>query len=89
MNLTAATVFALVVLRCVECKRCSDNPVVYTSYGKVRGSYNASRHGRMFMSFRGIPYAQPPIGQLRFKVKLSHSYSEWLGSVAFAGATTD
>lgn len=25
--------------------------------------------GRMFFSFKGVPYAEPPLGDLRFKVR--------------------
>ncbi len=39
-----------------------DNYIVETSYGKVRGY---SRRG--VIKFKGIPYAAPPIGNLRFK----------------------
>ncbi|CAH0557021.1 unnamed protein product [Brassicogethes aeneus] len=43
------------------------NPIVYTQSGQIIGTYNISRYGRSFASYRGIPYAQPPIGDLRFK----------------------
>jgi len=39
-----------------------NNCIVETSYGKVRGY---SRRG--VIKFKGIPYAAPPIGELRFK----------------------
>lgn len=41
---------------------------VETSYGDVVGSYGFSSCGRRFEAYRGIPYAQPPVGDLRFKV---------------------
>ncbi|GFQ96626.1 esterase FE4 [Trichonephila clavata] len=34
--------------------------------GRILKTYN----GRDFYAFRGIPYATPPIGLLRFKVRL-------------------
>lgn len=36
--------------------------------GQLFGSTLKSRDGRDFMAFQGIPYAEPPIGDLRFKV---------------------
>lgn len=43
-------------------------PFAYTEYGIVSGTVGVSRSGRQFASFKGIPYAQPPTGDLRFKV---------------------
>lgn len=43
-------------------------PVINTKYGTVVGSNELSRNNRSYMSFKGIPYAKPPIGDLRFKV---------------------
>lgn len=45
-------------------------PEVITAYGKIRGSVQKSSEGIEFCSFKGIPYAKPPIGNLRFKVSL-------------------
>lgn len=40
-----------------------------TNYGQVRGIYQTSLlTEKSYFSFRGIPYAKPPIGDLRFKV---------------------
>lgn len=35
--------------------------------GKILGRYMTSKSGRHVRAFLGIPYAQPPIGDLRFK----------------------
>lgn len=43
------------------------SPVVQTNSGSVRGSVLESRLGKLFFAFRGIRYARPPIGDLRFK----------------------
>lgn len=36
--------------------------------GRIRGSQMLSSSGRNFLAFRGIRYAQPPVGNLRFRV---------------------
>ncbi|XP_060534951.1 juvenile hormone esterase-like [Cylas formicarius] len=41
-------------------------PVAGTAYGSVRGVTRYSRGGRQYDSFTGIPYAKPPVGELRF-----------------------
>lgn len=42
---------------------------VETSSGRIRGVLNHSLFdGKSYVSFRGIPFAKPPINQLRFKV---------------------
>lgn len=40
--------------------------------GKIRGFKKISREGREYYSYYKIPYAEPPIGKLRFKVVLNH-----------------
>ncbi|KDR19686.1 Esterase FE4 [Zootermopsis nevadensis] len=40
---------------------------VRTNLGPVKGSMKNSWNGKPFCSYRGIPYAEPPIGDLRFK----------------------
>ncbi|XP_041971727.1 juvenile hormone esterase-like isoform X2 [Aricia agestis] len=42
-------------------------PVTITPLGEIRGAYNVTRRGRTFESYRGIKYAQPPVGDLRFQ----------------------
>lgn len=44
------------------------NPTVSTQEGKLRGKVCFDFIGRQYFSFQGIPYAKPPLGQLRFKV---------------------
>ncbi|XP_026331184.1 venom carboxylesterase-6-like isoform X2 [Hyposmocoma kahamanoa] len=44
-----------------------ENPVVNTPAGSIRGSWMETRRGRRFQAYRGIRYAKPPIGKLRFK----------------------
>ncbi|KAK0077241.1 hypothetical protein PV326_010187, partial [Microctonus aethiopoides] len=45
----------------------SELPVVKIKNGTLEGSFMRTRRGREFVSFRGIPYALPPLGKLRFE----------------------
>lgn len=42
--------------------------IVETEYGKVRGVVKCSEYDTNYKAFLGIPYATPPVGDLRFKV---------------------
>lgn len=43
--------------------------IVQTSHGPVAGYVEKdSKHDFEYVAFSGIPYAEPPIGPLRFKV---------------------
>ena len=53
-----------------------DPLVTIPALGRVRGSRMSSFNQREFLAFRGIPYAQPPVGELRFKVGLLYLQSE-------------
>ena len=44
-----------------------DFPLATTPLGWIVGS-QLNVNGRQVLSFRGVPFAEPPIGQLRFKV---------------------
>lgn len=46
------------------------NPIVRTSLGRVEGTKKLSRAGREFFAFYGVPYAKPPVGELRFTVRI-------------------
>lgn len=39
-----------------------------TNYGLIQGILMLSLLNDVFYSFRGIPYAKPPLNELRFKV---------------------
>ncbi|KAL0126797.1 hypothetical protein PUN28_005278 [Cardiocondyla obscurior] len=41
--------------------------LVNTKWGFVRGKWSKSERGRSIANFLGIPYALPPLGELRFK----------------------
>lgn len=43
--------------------------------GIVEGFHRESFNGKSFLSFEGIPYAQPPVGDNRFKVQIKIKHS--------------
>lgn len=45
-----------------------DEQIVKIPQGKLKGKMCVDAKGKNFYSFQGIPYAKPPIGELRFKV---------------------
>ncbi|CAH2107819.1 unnamed protein product [Euphydryas editha] len=47
-----------------------DGPIVTVKEGKIRGSFGYLIDGSPYYSFKGIPYARPPIENLRFKAPL-------------------
>ncbi|XP_062543904.1 esterase B1-like [Armigeres subalbatus] len=44
-----------------------DDVIVDISPGKIRGVKHILPNGQNFFSFSGVPYAKPPVGDLRFK----------------------
>lgn len=44
-----------------------EQPEVTIPLGKILGKYTTTRHGKVINEFIGIPYAKPPIKELRFK----------------------
>lgn len=39
--------------------------------GLIGGKYMTTKNGEQFSGFIGIPYAEAPVGRLRFKVNIS------------------
>lgn len=56
--------------------------VTLPNKGKLVGRYLTSQNGTGFRAFMGVPYAEPPIGELRFKVnpKLKNTSETTLNS---------
>lgn len=68
-------VLTIIILECSYVYSVSysvNNTRVQTKYGPVKGVLLRSRIGRSFYGFKGIPYAKPPIGKLRFKVWIKY-----------------
>lgn len=59
--------FLLTILYVLKGSVAEIGPLVNTSLGQIRGFYTTSFDGRTFSAFEGIPYAKPPIGDLRFE----------------------
>jgi len=55
---------ALAVFALASCKKTEDNPVLSVTGGKIQGMLTDSSN---VMVFKGIPYAAPPVGDLRWK----------------------
>ncbi|KAJ8950496.1 hypothetical protein NQ318_015240, partial [Aromia moschata] len=55
----------------------SDGPQVRIGDGVVRGKYVVTKGGRQFSAFLGIPFAKPPLGELRFKPPVPND--PWVG----------
>lgn len=65
MNLFA--VVLIVSLKSV-CPLTKD-PIRETEYGEVQGMVTTPIQGRSVANYLGIPYAKPPINNLRFEVR--------------------
>lgn len=44
------------------------DPIVTVIQGNLRGTIEINQEGGTYCAFYGIPYARPPVGELRFKV---------------------
>lgn len=54
------------------CMHVLASPRVTIKNGTLQGSIITTRNGRQIFAFQGIPYARPPIGDLRFEVTYQH-----------------
>lgn len=45
-----------------------EHVVVTVAEGKLKGKTGIDHFGGKYYSFRGVPYAKPPLNDLRFKV---------------------
>ena len=56
----------LIVLVCLN--SITGNPIVSTKYGPIEGISVPIHTGQIIDSFMAVPYAKPPVGDLRFMV---------------------
>ncbi|XP_023347532.1 acetylcholinesterase [Eurytemora carolleeae] len=55
---------------------------------RITGNYLPSHSGNLYASFQGIPFAQPPIGNLRFKPPQEPIFSNPLTEIINTGTST-
>lgn len=54
-------------------------PIVSLKQGQIFGKSDVlPRTGKPYIYFRGIPYAEPPVGKLRFQVSESQVVNPWM-----------
>ncbi|CAG2066215.1 unnamed protein product, partial [Timema podura] len=61
----------LLFLTSIVASASCQNLTVTVAQGTLRGQAVTSSYGLTYYSFLGIPFAQPPIGDLRFKVTIT------------------
>ena len=54
-------------------------PVVHAPVGSIKGTLLKSKYGRNIFAYTGIPYAEAPIGPLRFKRPKPLPDNSWEG----------
>lgn len=47
----------------------NESTTITIQQGTLTGKIQQSRNGSKYFAFLSIPYAKPPVGELRFKVK--------------------
>lgn len=53
-------------------------PTVNISQGKLKGGEVTTENGFKYYEYLQIPYAKPPMGDLRFKVSYKTVLKKWL-----------
>ena len=61
---------AILALCLVQLLRAQSNPIVNTKYGPVEGESVPIHTGQIIDSYLAIPFAKPPLDQLRFAVRI-------------------
>nr|AYK27451.1 carboxylesterase CarEB2 [Lasioderma serricorne] len=71
------TIFILTILEDDPVKTEDTFPSVETPLGRIDGFLAKTNYGKTFAAFEGIPYAEPPIGDLKFESP--KPVKPWLG----------
>lgn len=61
--------FNFILYKIIFCQ--VQDPIVITDVGLIRGLVMKDRNDEDYFAFRGIPYAEAPIGNLRWKVSFN------------------
>ena len=77
------------VMLVTQCTRLlgEDQTLVQTKDGKVRGELVTSDRGREAVTWQSIPFAEPPIGELRLDCSALFSSSK-CGNIVIGGLCT-
>lgn len=69
IGFTVLVVFVAIGIIFVQDVDAGVHKIVETNYGKVKGIIGKTFFKeKTYFAFKGIPFAKPPIGELRFKV---------------------
>lgn len=60
--------FLLTVFSLIHCCNSKDIVTVNTLYGEVNGFTHEYENNKIANVFLGVPFAEPPLGELRFEV---------------------
>ena len=64
-----AVLFAAILALWLHVTSGAGRPVVKTKYGYVEGKTISLHTGKKVTRFHGVPFAKPPVGDLRFRVR--------------------
>lgn len=62
---------SLTVILAIDFENIDTSPMIETKFGSIVGKWTKSSLGLNIATFLGIPYAEPPIGDLRFRVSFT------------------
>lgn len=75
-------IFAIFLCQFVDCDNINKNEVIIPELGTIIGTTTTTTwKNEKIYQFRGIPYAEPPINELRFKVRNKNILSYMLPRV--------
>ena len=69
---TMAGVWVLVATTLLTLHHATAAPIVNAPWGRIRGRDSVSVSGLNYSSYLAIPFARPPVGELRFAKPVAH-----------------